>query len=166
MNPNISIRVVNSHLILISGMYMFLVCLGMSRFSLERKGSSYRLSWYYWWCLATNAYKIRIHYGDVIMSAMGSQISSVSMVCSTLCSGADQRTHWSKHHVLGLCEGISPVTGEFPHKRPLTRKMFSFDDVIRFSVLISDYIPASCSFLRAIVDCRYHSESAAGAPFN
>ena len=36
----------------------------------------------------------------------------------------------SKLRVTGLCEGNSPVTGEFPHKRPVTRKMFPFDDVI------------------------------------
>ena len=30
----------------------------------------------------------------------------------------------------GLCEGNSPVTGEFPLQRPVTRKMFQFDDVI------------------------------------
>ena len=36
----------------------------------------------------------------------------------------------SKLRVTGLCMGNSPVTGEFPHKRPVTRKMFPFDDVI------------------------------------
>ena len=36
----------------------------------------------------------------------------------------------SKIRVTGLCEGNSPVTGEFPHKGPVTRKMFPFDDVI------------------------------------
>ena len=35
----------------------------------------------------------------------------------------------SKLHVSGLCE----VTGEFPHKGPVTRKMFPFDDVIMFT---------------------------------
>ena len=35
------------------------------------------------------------HYGDIIMSAMVSQITSVSIVCSTVCSGADQRKHQS-----------------------------------------------------------------------
>ena len=30
----------------------------------------------------------------------------------------------------GFCAGNSPVTGEFPHKGPVTRKMFPFDDVI------------------------------------
>ena len=36
----------------------------------------------------------------------------------------------SKLSVTGLCAGNSPVTGEFPHKGPVTRKMFPFDDVI------------------------------------
>ena len=36
----------------------------------------------------------------------------------------------SKLRVTGLCEGNSPVTGEFPTHRSVTRKMFPFDDVI------------------------------------
>ena len=36
----------------------------------------------------------------------------------------------SKLRVTGLCAGNSPGTGEFPHKWPVARKMFSFDDVI------------------------------------
>ena len=36
----------------------------------------------------------------------------------------------SKLRVTGLCEGISTVTGELPHKGPVTQKMFPFDDVI------------------------------------
>ena len=36
----------------------------------------------------------------------------------------------SKLCVTGLCAGNSPVTGEFPHKWPVTRKMLQFDDVI------------------------------------
>ena len=35
-----------------------------------------------------------------------------------------------KLRVTGLCEGNSPVTGEFPAERPVTRKMSPFDDVI------------------------------------
>ena len=38
--------------------------------------------------------------------------------------------HRSKLRVTGLCEGNSPVTGEFPHKGPVTRKRVPFDDVI------------------------------------
>ena len=36
----------------------------------------------------------------------------------------------SKLRVTGLCEGNSPVTGEFPLQRPVTRKMFPLDDII------------------------------------
>ena len=35
-----------------------------------------------------------------------------------------------KLRVTDLCAGNSPVTGNSPHKRPVTRKMFPFDDVI------------------------------------
>ena len=36
----------------------------------------------------------------------------------------------SKLRVTVLCVGSSPGTGEFPHKWPITRKMFPFVDVI------------------------------------
>ena len=36
-----------------------------------------------------------LHYSDVIMSTMMSQITGVSIVCSTVCPGADQRKHQS-----------------------------------------------------------------------
>ena len=35
-----------------------------------------------------------------------------------------------KLRVTGLCAGNSPVTGEFPHKEPVTRETFSSDDII------------------------------------
>ena len=54
------------------------------------------------------------HYNDVIMSAMASQITSLTIVYSTVYSGAGQRKH---HRVTGLCAGNSPVTGEFPAQR-------------------------------------------------
>ena len=76
-------------------------------------------SWYYF------------HYSDVIMSTMAPQINGVSIVCSTVGSGEDKTIKQvSKLRVTGLCAGNSPVTGEFPAQRPLTRKMFPFDDVI------------------------------------
>ena len=56
------------------------------------------------------------HYCGVIMSAMASQITGVSSVNSIVCSGADRRKH-PKLRVTGLCEGNSPVTGEFPSQR-------------------------------------------------
>ena len=43
----------------------------------------------------------------------------------------------SKLRVTGLFAGNSPVTGEFPHKGPVTRKMFPFDDVIMHNWLLT-----------------------------
>ena len=54
------------------------------------------------------------HYSDVIMSTMASQIPSITIVYSTVTSGADQGKQF---RVTGLCEGNSPVTGEFPAQR-------------------------------------------------
>ena len=42
----------------------------------------------------------------------------------------------SKLRVTGLCAGNSPEPVNSPHKRPITRKMFPFDDVIMF-ILVS-----------------------------
>ena len=39
----------------------------------------------------------------------------------------------SKLRITGLCAGNSPVTGEFPAQRPVTRKMFPFDDLMTSS---------------------------------
>ena len=69
------------------------------------------------------------HYSDVIMSAMASQIACFSMVCSTVCSGADLRKHQSSVS-LAFVRWIHRWSVKFPHKRPVTRKRFLFDDVI------------------------------------
>ena len=70
-----------------------------------------------------------LHYNDVIMSMMASQISGFSIVCSTVSSGLDQRTHQSPAS-LAFVRGIHRWPVNSPHKGPVTRKMFSFDDVI------------------------------------
>ena len=46
------------------------------------------------------------------MSAMASQITSLTIAYSTVYSGRSKNT--SKLRVTGLCSGNSPVTGEFP----------------------------------------------------
>ena len=69
------------------------------------------------------------HYSDVIMSAMASQITAVSMVLSTACSSADQRKHQSSAS-LAFARGIHRWPVNSPHKGPVTRKMFPFNDVI------------------------------------
>ena len=56
------------------------------------------------------------HYNDVIRSAMSSQITSVTIVYSTVYSGADQRKYQSSAS-MAFCEGNPSVTGEFPAQR-------------------------------------------------
>ena len=56
--------------------------------------------------------KIQNHYNDIIVGAMASQITSITIGYSTVYSGADQRKTW-KPRITGLCAGNSPVTDEF-----------------------------------------------------
>ena len=69
------------------------------------------------------------HYNDVIMAAMASQITSLVIVYSTVYSGADQIKYQSSAS-LAFVLGIHRWPVNFPHKWPITRKMFPFDDVI------------------------------------
>ena len=57
------------------------------------------------------------HYNDVIMSAMVSQITGVSIVYLTVYSGADHIRHQSFASLAFLSVGNSPVTGKFPAQR-------------------------------------------------
>ena len=72
---------------------------------------------------------IGIHYHDVIMGAKASQITSIAIVYSTDYSDADQRKHQSSAS-LAFVRGIHRGPVNSPHKWPVTRKMFLFDDVI------------------------------------
>ena len=74
------------------------------------------LSWWY-------------HYDDVIMSEIASQITSLTIVYSTVLSGADQSKHQSSASLAFVWE-IHRWPVNFPHKWPVTRKIFPFDDVI------------------------------------
>ena len=69
------------------------------------------------------------HYCDVIMGAMVPQITSLAIVYSTVHLGADQRKHQSSTS-LAFVWGIHRWPVNSPHKGPVTRKMFPFDDVI------------------------------------
>ena len=75
------------------------------------------------------------HYSDDIMNTMASQITSVSIVYSTVCSGVDQGKHQSSAS-LAFVRGIhrSPVNSS--HKGPVTRKTFPLDDVIMGTSII------------------------------
>ena len=66
---------------------------------------------------------------DIIISALASQITGVSIVCSTICSGIDQRKHQCSAS-LAFVWGIHRWLVDSPHKGPMTWKMFPFDDAI------------------------------------
>ena len=69
------------------------------------------------------------HYNDVTMSAVASQINSFMIVYSTVYSGADQNKHQSSAS-LAFVRGIHRWPMNSSYKRPATRKMVPFDDVI------------------------------------
>ena len=69
------------------------------------------------------------HYSDVIMGAMASEITSLTIVYSTVYWGADQRKHQSSAS-LACARGIHRWPVNSPHTWPVTQKMFPFDDVI------------------------------------
>ena len=66
---------------------------------------------------------------DVIMSAIASQITSIPIVCSSVGSGADQRTN-QRSASLAFVRGIHRSPVNFPLQSTATRKMFPFDDII------------------------------------
>ena len=69
------------------------------------------------------------HYDDVIIGTIASQITCLTSVYSTVYSGAYQSKHQSSAS-LAFVWGIHRGPVNSPHKWPVTRKMFPFDDVI------------------------------------
>ena len=70
-----------------------------------------------------------VHHSDVIKSMMVYQITSVSIVYSTVCLSPNQRKHQSSTS-LAFVRGIHRWSVNSPHRGPVTRKMFPCDDVI------------------------------------
>ena len=75
--------------------------------------------------------KFSYHYDDVIITTIAAQITSLPSVYSTVYSGPDQSKHQSSAS-LAFVWGIHRGPVNSPHKWPVTRKMFPFDDVIMF----------------------------------
>ena len=69
----------------------------------------------------------RIHYRDVTMGMMASQITSLTIVYSTVYS--DQRKYQSSASP-AFVQGIHRWPVNSPHKCPVTRKMFPFDVIM------------------------------------
>ena len=65
----------------------------------------------------------KTHYSDVIITATASQITSVSVIYSMVCSGTDQRKHEISAS-LAFVRGIHRWLVNSLHKGPVTRKYF------------------------------------------
>ena len=78
------------------------------------------------------------------MGAMASQITGVSIVYLTVCPGADKKHRSSAS--LSFVRGIHQWPVNYPHKEPVTQKMFAFDDVIMimFSFVFAVLYALSC----------------------
>ena len=63
------------------------------------------------------------------MDSIASLITSITIVYSAVYSGSDQRKYQSSAS-LAFVRGIHRGPVNSPHKWPVTRKMFPFDDVI------------------------------------
>ena len=91
------------------------------------------------------------HYSAVIMNAMSYQITSVSSIYSTVCSGVDESKHQSFALLALLWEEFTddqwiprwPVNS--PHKEQVTRKMLPFDEFIMITYVIASVIPIMVS---------------------
>ena len=70
------------------------------------------------------------HYNDVTVGTITSQITKLTIAYSIVYSDADIRHLYQSSASLAFVRGIhrSPVNS--PHKWPITRKIFPFDDVI------------------------------------
>ena len=61
---------------------------------------------------------------------MGAMASQITMPRDCLPNRLYRSKEISKRRVTGLCEGNSPLTGEFPAQRASKAEMFPLDDVI------------------------------------
>ena len=90
-----------------------------------------------------------VHYNNVLMSPMATQITSLTIVYSTVYSDEDQRKHQSSAS-LAFVRGIHRWPVNSPHKGPVTRKMFPFDDVIMCAKLSKRVVQYCYVFQRLV----------------
>ena len=82
---------------------------------------------------------------------MASLITGLTIVCPAVYSGTDQRKHQSSAS-LAFVRGIHRGPVHSPHKWPVTRKMFPFDDVIMVVVTGGTGAVVTQTYCAAVVD--------------
>ena len=76
-----------------------------------------------------------VHYNYVIISTMASEVTSITIVYSIVYSGTEERKH-QRSVSLAFVRWINRWPVNSPHKGPITRKMFPFDDVIMLTNIL------------------------------
>ena len=104
--------------------------------------------WSYDWSIPSG---MTLNISDVTMGHMTYQITGISTVCSTMRSGAYQTKYQSSKSSF-FVRGIHRWPVNSPHKGPVTRKMFPFDNVIMTSWHIYIYM-CVCVFCCAMTSC-------------
>ena len=109
----------------------------------------------WWWADEANA----CHYDDVIMSAIASQITSITIVYSTVYPGADQSKHQSSASLAFVWRIVNS-----PHKWPVTRKMFPFDDVIMVNLQAAHRCMLTYTWIPGVIPPIYTLEHCCYSP--
>ena len=104
-----------------------------------------QLQWTLYYVDSCGLHKIFHPYNDFIMSAKVSQITSLMIVYSSIYSGEDQRKYQSSAS-LAFVWGIHRRPVNSPHKGPVTRKMFPFDNVIMIKCDVMAWDCKSCNW--------------------
>ena len=107
-----------------------------------------RYVFWFSWCHCYMKY----HYNDIIMSMMASQITSPMIVYSTVYSGANKKNIKAPHY-WPFVWGIHWWPVNSPHKWPVKRKFFPFDDV----TMQSKYPANSSPFVG--MELQYHGHT-------
>ena len=111
-------------------------------------------------CYSTKKICDDFHYCEVIMGTIASQITSLTIVYSTVYLGADQRKHQSSAS-LAFVWGIPQGPVNSLHKWPVTRKMFPFDDVIMMITKMSGVITFMSHYIMQSGTCNGSCHQAA-----
>ena len=96
----------------------------------------YPLPWWTWLMIQHVSKLYENHYCDVIIGAMASQITIITIVYWAVYPGADQIKHQCSTS-LAFVRGIHRWPVNSLHKWPVTRKMFPFNDVIMYCMFSS-----------------------------
>ena len=79
------------------------------------------------------------------MSVLASQITSPTIVYSTIYSGTNHRKHQSSVS-LAFVRGIHRRPVNYPHKGAVTRRIFPFDDFIMFILQVYSWLSLWLSY--------------------